>query len=90
MKADKLLSIFDTSHHSADLQTALVRSCWSELFTLGLAQCSSTMCLPTMLAAILNHLQASLQRGGKGTFCGLFGLGLTTIKCFSSVEFRII
>ncbi|KAH9500583.1 Orphan steroid hormone receptor 2 [Bulinus truncatus] len=48
---------------SADLQTALVRSCWSELFTLGLAQCSATMCLPTMLAAILNHLQASLQRG---------------------------
>ncbi|BFZ08807.1 hypothetical protein BsWGS_11846 [Bradybaena similaris] len=48
---------------SADLQTILVRSCWSELFTLGLAQCSSTMCLPTMLAAILNHLQANLQRG---------------------------
>ncbi|CAG5114835.1 unnamed protein product, partial [Candidula unifasciata] len=47
----------------ADLQTILVRSCWSELFTLGLAQCSATMCLPTMLAAILNHLQASLQRG---------------------------
>ncbi|XP_035824492.1 orphan steroid hormone receptor 2 isoform X1 [Aplysia californica] len=46
-----------------DLQTTLVRSCWSELFTLGLAQCSATMCLPTMLAAILNHLQASLQRG---------------------------
>ncbi|KAI8763973.1 orphan steroid hormone receptor 2-like isoform X2 [Biomphalaria glabrata] len=51
---------------NADLQTALVRSCWSELFTLGLAQCSSTMCLPTMLAAILNHLQASLQRGDHG------------------------
>ncbi|RUS70731.1 hypothetical protein EGW08_021509 [Elysia chlorotica] len=50
---------------NSDLQTTLVRSCWSELFTLGLAQCSSTMCLPTMLAAILNHLQASLQRGGK-------------------------
>lgn len=50
---------------SADLQTVLVRSCWSELFTLGLAQCSATMCLPTMLAAILNHLQASLQRGGE-------------------------
>ncbi|GFR72906.1 nuclear receptor subfamily 2 group C member 2 [Elysia marginata] len=48
---------------NSDLQTALVRSCWSELFTLGLAQCSSTMCLPTMLAAILNHLQSSLQRG---------------------------
>ncbi|CAG5118034.1 unnamed protein product, partial [Candidula unifasciata] len=48
---------------SVDLQTVLVRSCWSELFTLGLAQCSATMCLPTMLAAILNHLQGSLQQG---------------------------
>ncbi|XP_059152190.1 orphan steroid hormone receptor 2-like isoform X3 [Physella acuta] len=51
----------------ADVQTALVRSCWSELFTLGLAQCSATMCLPTMLAAILNHLQGSLQRGADHT-----------------------
>ncbi|BFZ10955.1 hypothetical protein BsWGS_13994 [Bradybaena similaris] len=48
---------------SVDLQTILVRSCWSELFTLGLAQCSATMCLPTMLAAILNHLQNNLQQG---------------------------
>ncbi|GFO06446.1 nuclear receptor subfamily 2 group c member 2 [Plakobranchus ocellatus] len=53
----------DLEIQASDLQTTLVRSCWSELFTLGLAQCSSTMCLPTMLAAILNHLQASLQRG---------------------------
>ncbi|XP_071084222.1 orphan steroid hormone receptor 2-like isoform X6 [Haliotis cracherodii] len=45
-----------------DLQTTIVRSCWSELFCLGLAQCSNTMCLSTILAAILNHLQASLQQ----------------------------
>ncbi|KAK7499961.1 hypothetical protein BaRGS_00008809, partial [Batillaria attramentaria] len=48
---------------SAELQTTLVRWCWSELFTLGLAQCSQIMCLPTILAAILNHLQTSLQNG---------------------------
>ncbi|KAL8606149.1 hypothetical protein ACOMHN_067132 [Nucella lapillus] len=48
---------------SADTQTTLVRWCWSELFTLGLAQCSQIMCLPTILAAILNHLQTSLQNG---------------------------
>ncbi|XP_041350086.1 orphan steroid hormone receptor 2-like isoform X2 [Gigantopelta aegis] len=45
---------------SPEMQTTLVRSCWSELFTLGLSQCSTTMCLPTILAAILNHLQSSL------------------------------
>ena len=49
--------------HRADTQTTLVRWCWSELFTLGLAQCSQIMCLPTILAAILNHLQTSLQNG---------------------------
>ncbi|XP_025108699.1 orphan steroid hormone receptor 2-like [Pomacea canaliculata] len=48
---------------SAEMQTTLVRWCWSELFTLGLAQCSQVMCLPTILAAILNHLQTSLQNG---------------------------
>lgn len=48
---------------TADTQTTLVRWCWSELFTLGLAQCSQIMCLPTILAAILNHLQTSLQNG---------------------------
>ncbi|XP_070193114.1 orphan steroid hormone receptor 2-like isoform X2 [Littorina saxatilis] len=48
---------------TADIQTTLVRWCWSELFTLGLAQCSQVMCLPTILAAILNHLQTSLQNG---------------------------
>lgn len=48
---------------STDIQTTLVRGCWSELFTLGLAQCSQVMCLPTILAAILNHLQTSLQNG---------------------------
>ncbi|XP_076469679.1 orphan steroid hormone receptor 2-like [Babylonia areolata] len=48
---------------SADTQTTLVRWCWSELFTLGLAQCSQIMCLPTILAAILNHLQTALQNG---------------------------
>ncbi|XP_050414613.1 orphan steroid hormone receptor 2 [Patella vulgata] len=50
-----------------DLQTTLVRACWSELFTLGLAQCSSAMCLPTLLAAILNHLQSSLLQDKGGT-----------------------
>ena len=48
---------------SSDHQTSLVRQCWSELFTLGLAQCSDTMNLPTILAAIMNHLQSSVQQG---------------------------
>lgn len=47
---------------SQDIQTVLVKSCWSELFTLGLAQCSQTMSLPTILMAILNHLQTALHQ----------------------------
>ncbi len=53
------LCCFDSAVH----QTSLVRQCWSELFTLGLAQCSETMSLPTILAAIVNHLQSSVQQG---------------------------
>ncbi|XP_045165638.1 nuclear receptor subfamily 2 group C member 2-like [Mercenaria mercenaria] len=46
---------------SQDVQTLLVRSCWSGLFTLGLAQHAETMSLSTMLMAILNHLQSSIE-----------------------------
>lgn len=46
---------------SQDVQTALVRSCWSGLFTLGLAQCAEIMSLSTMLMAILNHLQSTVD-----------------------------
>ncbi|XP_056001229.1 orphan steroid hormone receptor 2-like isoform X2 [Ostrea edulis] len=47
---------------SQDVQTVLVKSCWSELFTLGLAQCAQSMSLSTILMAILNHLQTALQQ----------------------------
>ncbi|XP_014350331.1 nuclear receptor subfamily 2 group C member 1 isoform X1 [Latimeria chalumnae] len=41
---------------------ALVKACWNELFTLGLAQCSQVMNVGTILTAIVNHLQNSLQQ----------------------------
>ncbi|XP_048113201.1 nuclear receptor subfamily 2 group C member 1-like isoform X2 [Alosa alosa] len=41
----------------------LMKACWNELFALGLAQCSSVMNVATILAAIINHLQTSLQEG---------------------------
>ncbi|ELW46965.1 Nuclear receptor subfamily 2 group C member 2 [Tupaia chinensis] len=44
-----------------DCNTSLVRACWNELFTLGLAQCAQVMSLSTILAAIVNHLQNSMQ-----------------------------
>ncbi|XP_051509769.1 nuclear receptor subfamily 2 group C member 2 isoform X5 [Myxocyprinus asiaticus] len=44
-----------------ECNTALVRACWNELFTLGLAQCAHIMSLSTILAAIINHLQSSIQ-----------------------------
>lgn len=48
-----------------DVQTQLVRLCWSELFTLGLAQCAHSMSLSTILTAILNHLHNSTQKADK-------------------------
>ncbi|XP_041047767.1 nuclear receptor subfamily 2 group C member 2 [Carcharodon carcharias] len=45
-----------------DCNTSLVRACWNELFTLALAQCSQVMNLSTILTAIVNHLQSSLQQ----------------------------
>ncbi|KAK3565663.1 hypothetical protein QTP86_014067 [Hemibagrus guttatus] len=44
-----------------ECNTSLVRACWNELFTLGLAQCAQVMSLSTILAAIVNHLQSSIQ-----------------------------
>lgn len=43
------------------VNTCLVRACWNELFTLGLAQCAQVMNLSTILAAFINHLQSSIQ-----------------------------
>lgn len=40
-----------------EVNTSLVRACWNELFTLGLAQCAHIMNLSTILSAIINHLQ---------------------------------
>ncbi|XP_029993805.1 nuclear receptor subfamily 2 group C member 2 isoform X2 [Sphaeramia orbicularis] len=44
-----------------EANTSLVRACWNELFTLGLAQCAHVMNLSTILSAIINHLQSSIQ-----------------------------
>ncbi|KAK7135242.1 hypothetical protein R3I94_014028 [Phoxinus phoxinus] len=44
-----------------ECNTALVRACWNELFILGLGQCAQIMSLSTILAAIVNHLQSSIQ-----------------------------
>lgn len=48
---------------SQEANTSLVRACWNELFTLGLAQCAHIMNLSTILTAIINHLQSSIQDG---------------------------
>ncbi|XP_066963614.1 orphan steroid hormone receptor 2-like isoform X2 [Macrobrachium rosenbergii] len=41
---------------SQETQVTLVRGCWSELFTLGMAQCNHIMSLDTILTAIVSHL----------------------------------
>ena len=48
---------------SQDMNTSLVRASWNELFTLGMAQCANVMNVSTILAAIINHLQGSIQDG---------------------------
>ncbi|XP_065526658.1 nuclear receptor subfamily 2 group C member 1 isoform X3 [Lathamus discolor] len=45
-----------------DNSISLVKACWNELFTLGLAQCSQVMNVATILAAFVNHLHGSLQQ----------------------------
>uniref|UniRef100_T1JEZ0 NR LBD domain-containing protein n=1 Tax=Strigamia maritima TaxID=126957 RepID=T1JEZ0_STRMM len=47
---------------SPEVQILLVRGCWSELFTLGLSQCSQVMSLTSILSAILNQLQSNVQQ----------------------------
>ena len=37
--------------------------CWSELFAVGLAQCSHNIHLSAMLSAIDNRLQTSAEQG---------------------------
>ncbi|KAA0721149.1 Nuclear receptor subfamily 2 group C member 1-B [Triplophysa tibetana] len=39
----------------------LMKACWNELFALSLAQCSHIMNVETILTAIINHLQTSLD-----------------------------
>merc|ERR1712179_333798 len=39
-----------------ECQVTLVRGCWAEIFTLGMAQCSRVMSLNTILTAIVSHL----------------------------------
>lgn len=48
---------------SQEANTSLMRSCWNELFILGLAQCAHVMNLSTILTAIINHLQSNFQDG---------------------------
>lgn len=45
----------------SDNSITLMKACWNELFALGLAQCSHIMNLETILTAIINHLQTSLD-----------------------------
>lgn len=49
-------------HLTLEVQTTLIRSCWCQLFVLGLAQTSQVMSLGTILAAIITHLQTIFQQ----------------------------
>lgn len=47
---------------SSEVQISLLRNCWGELFALGLAQCSQTLSLTTILSALISHLHASIAQ----------------------------
>lgn len=47
---------------SSDVQTTLLRSCWAELFALGLAQCSQSLPLGTILSSLISHLHTSIAQ----------------------------
>ncbi|XP_063783675.1 nuclear receptor subfamily 2 group C member 1 isoform X2 [Pseudophryne corroboree] len=44
-----------------EVSISLVKACWNELFSLGLAQCSQVMNVTTILTAFVNHLHSSMQ-----------------------------
>lgn len=66
-----LLSELTVLFNRQDNSISLVKACWNELFTLGLAQCSQVMNVATILTAFVNHLHGSLQQGKMYTW----GLG---------------
>lgn len=45
-----------------DTQVSLLQGCWTELFALGLAQCSQSLSLATILSALISHLHASIAQ----------------------------
>lgn len=57
---DKLLMLFSL-YFSPSLQIQLIRGSWSEVLALGLAQCSNTLSLHTILTAITNHLASAVE-----------------------------
>lgn len=57
------VSVMFVSLIRQEVSTSLVKACWSELFSLGLAQCSQVMNVATILTAFVNHLHSSLQHG---------------------------
>ncbi|XP_077289844.1 hormone-receptor-like in 78 isoform X2 [Arctopsyche grandis] len=46
---------------SPDVQLGLLRSCWPELFVLGLAQCSHALSLSTILPSLIAHLYSVIS-----------------------------
>ena len=47
---------------SYETQVGLVRNAWSDIFVLGMSQCSSAMNLQDVLGAIVSHLQTSVAQ----------------------------
>lgn len=75
-----ILPSFTSVLFSQEANTSLVRACWNELFTLGLAQCAHVMNLSTILAAIINHLQSTIQDGMDHRPRHHFTVGLTHLE----------
>nr|CAB3264435.1 TR2/4 Nuclear receptor [Phallusia mammillata] len=56
-------SIFAFQLLRSECHTTLLKDCWHELFTLGLAQCARSMNLNQVLATVLKHMRTNFQQG---------------------------
>ena len=56
----KKISVF--RQLSTSTQVSLLKSSWSDLFIMGLAQCKDQLCLSSVLTAIASHLQTCVAK----------------------------
>lgn len=47
---------------SEETQVTLLRNAWVEIFALGLAQCSQTLSIPTIISSLVNYVKTVISQ----------------------------